>query len=65
MYASGTYEFDFQDGYLPYINKVKLYLVLNDQNAVITYNNVDWGNIPFFINENRIFAILPDPESSS
>lgn len=61
LYASGTYEFDFEDRYLPFINKVKLYLVLNDQNSVVTYNNVDWDNIPFFMDENiDIFAVLPD-----
>ena len=36
-------------------------MVLNDQNSVVTYNNVDWDNIPFFMDENiDIFAVLPD-----
>jgi len=60
-YVCGTYEFDFENEFLPIFNKVKLYVVLNDQNGVLTFNNSDWNNMPFFPDENvELFAILPD-----
>ena len=59
--ANGTYAFDFEDKFLPLVNKVKLYVVLNDQNGVLTYYNYNWSDMPFFINEDvEIFAVLPD-----
>tara|TARA_B100001287_G_scaffold9437_4_gene7323 strand:- start:6908 stop:8341 length:1434 start_codon:yes stop_codon:yes gene_type:complete len=59
--ANGTYAFDFEDQFLPLVNKVKLYMVLNDQNGVLTYYNFNWSDMPFFINEDvEIFAVLPD-----
>ena len=59
--ANGTYAFDFEDQFLPLVNKVKLYVVLNDQNGVLTYYNFNWSDMPFFINEDvEIFAILPN-----
>ncbi len=61
IFAKGTYEFDFENELLPLVNKVKLYVVLNDQNGVLTFNNSDWNDMPFFPNENvELFAILPD-----
>ena len=61
IFAKGTYEFDFENEFLPMVNKVKLYVVLNDQNGVLTFNNSDWGDVPFFPEENvELFAILPD-----
>ena len=59
--ANGTYAFDFEDQFLSFVNKVKLYIVLNDQNGVLTYYNFNWSDMPFFINEDvEIFAVLPD-----
>lgn len=59
--ANGTYAFDFEDQFLSLVNKVKLYIVLNDQNGVLTYYNFNWSDMPFFINEDvEIFAVLPD-----
>ena len=59
-YVCGTYEFDFEKTYVSMVNKVKLYVVLNDQNGVITYYDADWKGLPFFVNENiELFAVLP------
>ena len=59
-YVCGSYEFDFEKKYLALVNKVKLYVVLNDQNGVITYYDADWDNLPFFVDENiELFAVLP------
>ena len=59
--ANGTYAFDFEDQFLSLVNIVKLYIVLNDQNGVLTYYNFNWSDMPFFINEDvEIFAVLPD-----
>ena len=59
--ANGTYAFDFEDQFLSLVNKVKLYVVLNDQNGVLTYYNYNWSEMPFFIKEDvEIFAVLPD-----
>ena len=59
-YVCGTYEFDFENTYVSMVNKVKLYVVLNDQNGVITYYDAYWKDLPFFVNENiELFAVLP------
>lgn len=59
-YVCGTYEFDFERTYVSMVNKVKLYVVLNDQNGVITYYDADWRDLPFFVDENiELFAVLP------
>lgn len=59
-YVCGTYEFDFENTYVSMVNKVKLYVVLNDQNGVITYYDAYWKDLPFFVDENiELFAVLP------
>ncbi len=60
-FAKGTYEFDFEDSFLPFVNKLSLYVVLNDQNGVLMYHNTNWSDVPFFVDENvELFAVLPD-----
>ena len=59
--ASVKMSFDFQEEINPYINKIKLYAVLEDFNGLITYNAFDWNKVELPMGSKvKLIAVLPN-----
>lgn len=52
--------FDFEDELNAKINKVKILMVCENQNTVLTYNAFDWDELPVLDAEVELIASLPD-----
>ena len=53
--------FDFEKEINPYINKIKLYTILEDLNGVITYNAFDWNKVELPRGSKvKLIAVLPN-----
>ena len=52
--------FDFEDELNAKINKVKILMVCENQNTVLTYNAFEWDELPVLDAEVELIASLPD-----
>ena len=52
--------FDFEDDLNAKINKIKIVMICNNQNTVLTYNAFDWDELPVLDTEVELIAALPD-----
>ena len=53
--------FDFEDQLNPYINEVKLYAIMEDENSVVVYNPIDWDKLKVVPgSKTKLVAILPN-----
>ena len=52
--------FDFEDDMNAKINKVKIVMICENQNTVLTYNAFDWDELPVLDTEVELIAALPD-----
>ena len=53
-------EFDFEKELNPLINRVNAYLILEEDNGVITYNSSDWDKLPILKSTCSMAFVLPD-----
>ena len=52
--------FDFEDDMNAKINKIKIVMICENQNTVLTYNAFDWDELPVLDTEVELIAALPD-----
>jgi len=52
--------FDFEDDVNTKISKVKILMVCENQNTVLTYNAFDWDELPVLDTQVELIAALPD-----
>ena len=52
--------FDFEDDLNAKINKVKLMMICESQNTVLTYNAFDWDELPVLDDDVELVAALPN-----
>lgn len=60
IYATISVEFDFEDEINPLINEVMLYMLLEDQNGVLSYKSHEWDKLPYLTSRVTLAAVLPD-----
>lgn len=60
IYATVSFEFDFEDEINPLINEIMLYMLLEDQNGVISYKSHEWDKLPLLNSSMTLAAVLPD-----
>lgn len=58
--AQVSLSFDFEKELIPEINKVMLYLVLENERSVVKFNAFDWDDIPILDLECSLVAVLPN-----
>ncbi|MCE2711483.1 MAG: hypothetical protein LW688_02970 [Cryomorphaceae bacterium] len=58
--ATVNITFDFEDELQPHINKVMLYMVLEEQNGVLKFNAFEWNALPIADTRFSLVAVLPD-----
>ena len=58
--ATVNLTFDFEDELQPHINKVMLYMVLEEQNGVLKFNAFEWNALPIADTRFSLVAVLPD-----
>ncbi len=52
--------FDFEDDMNAKINRIKIVMICENQNTVLTYNAFDWDELPVLDTEVELIAALPD-----
>lgn len=52
--------FDFEDDMNAKMNKIKIVMICENQNTVLTYNAFDWDELPVLDTEVELIAALPD-----
>ncbi|MEY4602740.1 MAG: hypothetical protein RIT43_32 [Bacteroidota bacterium] len=60
LLATVNITFDFEDELQPHINRVMLYMVLEDQNGVLKLNAFEWNALPIADTRFSLVAVLPD-----
>ena len=58
--AKVNLKFDFEKELNPKINKVMLYLILDEERSVIKFNAFDWDKIPLTDSKCALVAVLPN-----
>jgi hypothetical protein len=58
--ATVQMEFDFEKELNPLINRVNAFLILEEDNGVITYNSSDWDKLPILKSTCSMAFVLPD-----
>ena len=58
--AKVNLQFDFEKGLNPEINKVMLYLILDEERSVFKFNAFDWDDIPLTDFKCALVAVLPN-----
>ncbi len=58
--AKVNLQFDFEKGLNPKINKVMLYLILDEERSVFKFNAFDWDEIPLTDSKCTLVAVLPN-----
>ena len=52
--------FDFEDDINAKMNKVKIMMICENQNTVLTYNAFDWDELPVLDDDIELVAVLPN-----
>ncbi len=52
--------FDFEDDINAKMNKVKIMMICENQNTVLTYNAFDWDELPVLDDDVELVAVLPN-----
>ena len=52
--------FDFEDDINAKMNKVKIMMICENQNTVLTYNAFDWDELPILDDDVELVAVLPN-----
>lgn len=58
--ATVEMEFDFEQELNPLLNRVTAYLIMEEENGVITYNSSDWNKIPILKSKCSMAFVLPN-----
>lgn len=53
-------EFDFEAEINPLINRISAYVILEEDNGIVSYNSSDWNEIPIFKTRCSMAFVLPD-----
>jgi hypothetical protein len=64
MLAKINATFDFQNKLDKDINQVKLIMICNNENTVLTFYPPEWSSLPIFKGDVELVAILPNGEFS-
>jgi hypothetical protein len=60
LLATLNITFDFESELQPHINRVMLYMVLEDKNGVLKFNAFEWNKLPIADTRFSLVAVLPD-----
>lgn len=60
IFATISIEFDFEDEINPLINEVMLFMLLEDENGVLSYKSHEWNKLPYLSSRVTLVAVLPD-----
>ncbi len=60
LLATLNITFDFESEIQPHINRVMLYMVLEDKNGVLKFNAFEWNKLPIADTKFSLVAVLPD-----
>jgi hypothetical protein len=60
LLATVDITFDFESEVQPHINRIMLYMVLEDKNGVLKFNAFEWNKLPIADTQFSLVAVLPD-----
>ena len=60
VFAKVSLKFDFQEEYLPQINRIMLVMIMEETNAVVKLNAFEWDEVPVCNTATELIAVLPD-----
>jgi len=60
LVATLNITFDFESEIQPHLNRVMLYMVLEEKNGVLKFNAFEWNKLPIADTQFSLVAVLPD-----